>query len=260
MLRAFWLGLVWTAGLAHALAADSALARLLDSKARVIETAAVGGPVQPSRTLVLWMISPALRDAGEEYCGTAVHGQKFWEGPLRLSLVDGQGAQVLQTLKILGRDNQGDFAADSFLLPASIRSGYYRVRRPGPDGLGIPEILQLRDFTGDGVAAEFALFVYDACGIAHGSVFGYDRGLDSVAQYPVEIHADGKTRVELWTEQVFARRAIAPGRWDFTWPPAHGDDRWFRVNVRFDPAARRFIEERAFVRSPRGMPQGSNEQ
>jgi hypothetical protein len=104
---------------------------------------------------------------------------------------------------------------------------------------GKPNILALRDLTGDGLADEFVLFMYGACGIVDTSVLGYSRLSDLAMQYPVEIVPEQK----LWVEQVFAIKPRRSGYWDFAWRPAHGSDDYIHEEVSFDSARQMFVDK-----------------
>ena len=197
--------------------------------------------------LVLWMQSPTRRDTGEEYCGTAVHGNFAWEGATRLSLLDAKRGLLINTVKILGRGRKGDATEDSFTLPAlsPASDSYYKVPEPNAAGKGILKILNLSDFTGNGLASEFALFEYDACGLVSTSVLGYQRTSDRVVQYPIATRdRNGKVGAfRLWAQQVFAVQPIRPGYWQFTWGPGHGVDDVIDAKISFDRARQVFIDE-----------------
>ena len=81
-----------------------AIENLLPPDARMIETADLSAAVGKPRKLVLWMQRPEkilreLYHPGESYCGDSVYGD-HWYGPTRLSLIDAEKHQVLNTLEI----------------------------------------------------------------------------------------------------------------------------------------------------------------
>ncbi len=199
---------------------------------------------------MLWMSHGEMRWGGEEYCGTVVHGDYFYEGSVRLSLVDPAAPRIVDTISIPGRGPDG-VDQDDFRLPAHVLDAVYHVPHPDSAGKGVPEILHLRDFTGDGIATEFALFMYDACGIASGSVLGYDRRSDRVLQYPVEVHDEQGTHIESWVWQIFSTEPVLPGNWEFSWGPGHGSDKILNEDVTFDPARRMFVMRETVQPEPR---------
>jgi len=137
------------------------------------------------------------------------------------------------------------------MVPFRVPNTYYNVPNPDKEGWGTPHLLNLRDFTGDGNAAEFPLFIYDACGIASGSVFGYAVESDKAVQYPVLVLETGeKPRVEEWIEQVFSHKPLTPGNWRFTWRPGHGSEDIIDEDVSFDRVNQRFIEKQT-IRQPK---------
>ncbi|HNY39832.1 MAG TPA: hypothetical protein PKJ41_05540 [Bryobacteraceae bacterium] len=170
----------------------SAVQSMLPAGARVIETADLSAAIGKQRALVLWMLHPKkiVRDPGPGYCGDSVHGD-HWLGPVRLSLLDTSTNRLLNTVKIIGPPYFGG-PKDSLQLPYLVGRSYYRVPSVNRAGEGKPEILHLRDLTGDEVAAEFVLFMYAACGIAETAVFGYDPAADRVVNYPIEIRTRGE--------------------------------------------------------------------
>jgi hypothetical protein len=231
--------------LAIAQESGNGITALLPPGAKIIETADISRTVGKPRTLVLWMMRPVRRNTGEEYCGTAVHGVYDWEGPARLSLIDSGSAKLISTIKIqsgyLGRvpGHPDDF----FLLPSVSKDGsYYAIPHPGKDGTGIPLILNLRDYTGNGVAAEFPVFEYEACGIVDTSLLGYQPKTDTVVQYRFDSGG-------FWVLQVFARASMRPGYWKFTWRPAHGSDDIVDVDLSFDKQRQIFVDKTT-VRQP----------
>lgn len=219
------------------------LEKLLPAGAKVIESADVSKIAGKPRDLVLWMIRPTeVKRDPSGYCGDIVYGD-HWVGPTRLSLIDRQSRKVINTVEIvepvIGRDPD-----DSFSLPFLVGDAYYHVpRMPSKNG-GKPTILYMQDFTGDGAAAEFALFVYAACGIADTAVLGYDPKADRAVHYSVEVRTpDSDPEVKLWVGQIFATQASRPGLWDFTWNPGHGLEVTFHEHVTFDAKRRMFVDQ-----------------
>lgn len=214
-------------------------ARLLPPGAKIIEAVDISKAVGKPRTLILWMMHPVRRNTGEEYCGTAVYGLYDWEGPARLSLIDSGSTKLIGTIKIHS-GCPGCVPArpdDSFVLPSISKNpgSYYAIPDPGKDGAGIPRILALRDYTGNGVAAEFPVFEYEACGIVNTSLLGYQPKSDTVVQYALDSG-------DFWVEQVFAHVPARPGRWKFTWNRGHGSDEIVDVDVSFDKQRQIFVD------------------
>ncbi|MGD0499718.1 MAG: hypothetical protein ABSC23_14920 [Bryobacteraceae bacterium] len=219
--------------------------KFLPADAKIIETANLTANSGKSRAFVLWMQQPkkVARDPDAGYCGDAVYGD-HWFGPTRLSLVDPADGRVLNAIRIVGPAFIGD-PADSFRVPYLVSNGYYYVPHLNSKGEGKPEVLRLRDLTGDGVADEFVMFMYGACGIAETGAFGYDRSSDRALQYPVEVRSgNGAAETELWPDQIFAERPNRPGHWSFTWEPRHGSEDIVHEEVSFDPARLVFVDYR----------------
>jgi len=222
---------------------------LLPADGQVIEIADLTKTVGKPRVLVLWMLRPKKNVTSKDgyYCGTAVHGD-FWKGPTRLSLIDPVKHGLINTIKIRFDEARRPPIDDEFWIPFSVGNSYYFVPRVTGDGNGKPEILHFRDFTGEGLAAQFPLFIYDACGLVTSSVFGYSLALDRAIQYPVLVTTKGEHPTEeTWVQQVFAATPASPGQWKFIWQPGHGSDDTIDEEVSFDRAHQRFVERRNLV-------------
>ena len=140
---------------------------------------------------------------------------------------------------------------DSFRVPFIVENWYYHVPQVNSKKEGLPTILNLRDLTGEGVATEFVLFMYEACGIAATSVFGYSRQFDRAVQYGVEIvHNSQESKIQVWVGQIFAAKPVRPGYWDFTWNPGHGADVKIHEQVSFDRARQLFVDKQEITPYP----------
>ncbi len=231
------------------LAAAQSLEKLLPDGARIIETANVSAVANKSRLLVLWMVTPSrhVRGAGG-YCGDAIYGD-YWEGPTRLSLVDSQRNSVINTVKIK-IDEEWTGRKDSFMIPFFVSNAHYTVPTRNSRNEGVPKILDLKDYTGEGLALEFPLFAYEVCGLSDTGLFGYSLSSDRALQYPVVTDARRKAATGSWVPQVFATQPISPGHWKFTWGPGHGVDDLIDEDVTFDRVTQRFISK-SVVRHPK---------
>lgn len=191
----------------------------LPDGARIIETRRVPSKAHPNRALILWMISPKKnpRDPpGEPYtCPEETRGS-YYSGPLRVSLVDTMTRRVLNTLKITQEYSEGE---DSFDIPYRIHEGYYTVAGVRRGQEGVPVIMRLRDYNGDGRAQEFALFDALACMGLPTTLIGYSESKDKVIQYPVNVEvfegARGSRRTTYWPDYLFSRRPDRPGYWKY---------------------------------------------
>ena len=235
------------------------LKNLLPAGAEIIETADLSAIARKPRLMVLWMLRPKRNLDGRIYannqggsCSDVIHGDfgKFWEGPTRLSLFDSEEMRLINTLKIPEGCPGCKEGRDTLTIPLCVLNPNSRVRNPGSDRAGKPN-LDLRDITGEGLNAEFTLLVFEAYGIASTAVFGYEPNSDLVVQYPIEIlHSSKRPLTTLWTEQVFATEPVRPGFWKFTWEPGHGDPGIFDEEVSFDRTRRLFVQKEA-VRLPK---------
>jgi hypothetical protein len=180
----------------------------IPKNATVLEAEAVA----ENRTLVLWMLQPKKHpreDAEELYtCPEYTRGH-YHSGRARVSLVDTSVGKVINTLDLGELD-----------LPYKIAAGfYYHVPGAKEPQEGTPKILHLKDYNGDGDAAEFALFNAESCQGVGTTLIGYSRKTDKAVQYPVhlQITENGKRRtsVEKWVDSVFSTEPVSPGRWKF---------------------------------------------
>jgi peptidyl-prolyl cis-trans isomerase A (cyclophilin A) len=208
---------------------------LLPADAKIIETETVKESAKP-RTLVLWMLQPERHSSGVDNCPSRIEGD-YWEGPTKLSLINEATSTIINTVEIVKGQDDG-----TFRIPFSVPDGLYRVPQPDSDGKGKPKVLSLVDLIGEGIKAQFPLFLYEACGIVSTAVWGYDSSSDRAVSYAVEIHSGAETHVRLWTTEVFAMKPVRPRYWHFTWSPGHGADFSFQEEVSFDPSKKAFIQ------------------
>ncbi|HKS30162.1 MAG TPA: hypothetical protein VJS44_20225 [Pyrinomonadaceae bacterium] len=187
--------------------------------ARIIETRAIQSRLHPNRALILWMVNPKRnpREVPDEIytCPEETRGH-YWSGPLRVSLVDTKASRVINTLKVTqGYSND----EDSFDIPYKIHNGYYTVTNARRGREGVPVIMRLRDYNGDGRAQEFALFDALACMGLATTLIGYSESKDRVIQYPVNLEViEGAKRSQqttYWPDYLFSRRPERPGYWKY---------------------------------------------
>src|SRR5689334_13769585 len=123
----------------------------LPAGAKVIETADVTrySKGHKPRSLVLWMEDPKLVEGSEsEDCASPVWGARYWDGPAWVSVVNPSTSEIMQSVKVAGdRDPNLHLQLPAWSFASS---QYYLVPKPDRDGKGIPELLHLQDFTGDG--------------------------------------------------------------------------------------------------------------
>jgi hypothetical protein len=231
--------------LAPAVAAQqttAVLEKLLPPGAKIIEAADLTTIAKKPRVMALWIDRPVRESTGEWWCGTAAYGKEAYNGPLRLSLLDPASRKLINTLEIEA------WGPGRLQIPALVSDGLYRVPRPDKNGDGVPEIMHLGDFTGEGLRAQFPLFMFEACGIFSGAVLGYQRQTDRVVWYRIQ-NRDG---VSDSMEQVFAYKPVSPGHWDFNWEPRHGSDEVIHEEVTFDRKQQMFAEKRTVTQRAEG--------
>jgi len=178
-------------------------------------------PTVPNRALVLWMINPdrsePIPEEDSYTCPDETRGNAY-HGPTRVSLINLSEKRIINTIKI--RDPHFP-RQDVFDIPYEIRPNYYySVNSADTNKAGKPTILNLRDFNGDGDAAEFILYDAPFCMGLQTTLVGYSRLQDRVIQYPLQIEFKRGKKLwrekTLWLEYVFSEKPIAPGHYTFT--------------------------------------------
>jgi hypothetical protein len=231
-------------------APDESFKALLPAGAEVIETADLSATVSKPRVMVLWMLNPKRENwprptaVNDGCCGDIIHGDfgVSWQGQTRLSLINPEEMKLINTIEVregcitCGRD------ADRFTLPLCVLDPFPRGRTSASGRVGKPN-MNLADFTGEGLKVQFALYVFEAYGIADTGVFGYEQRSDRVVQYPIELQSSEGPLKGLWVEQAFAREPTGPGYWKFSWEPGHGSPGRICEDVRFDRKRRLFVQK-----------------
>jgi len=212
---------------------------LIPAGGMVIEYADLSAATGKPRGLVLWMQNPSRVEMapGEYTCNDRTRGSHF-TGPARLSLVDLEKHQAINTIafRAPGVD------ADSFDIPYRVRPGYYAV--PGVEGNneGKPVLLSLKDWNGDGHAAEFVLFNADGCGSVATAMLGYSFATDRAVQFPVEyLGDDGQPKQAARIEEAFVHDPAPPGHWSFSRQPGHGAGQSEAVELSWDASRELFV-------------------
>ncbi|MGC4051253.1 MAG: hypothetical protein QM757_17980 [Paludibaculum sp.] len=220
--------------------------RLLPPEARIIETADLKTNEGQPRSLVLWMLHPTRVKRHREAltCSDDVYGD-HWYGLTRLSLLDAGRKSLINTIEVQDSMMTNGGSDDGFAVPYFVSNIAYEVPRADRQGEGAPLILSLKDLTGEGVAGQFVLASYVACGISGTSVFGYSSRRDQATQYQVEINEEGeKPKLEWWVPRIFHAQPVHPGQWDYSWEPGHGCDCIIHDQVEFDRARQVFVDQR----------------
>jgi hypothetical protein len=223
----------------------------LPAGAFVIESRDLRSQAHANRALLLWMINPARhpRDNPEEpyTCPEETRGH-YYSGPLRVSLVDTVTRRVINTIRVTP-DAEGE---DSFDIPYRIHDGYYHVAGIGRGQKeGVPVIMWLKDYNGDGRAHELALFDAVACMGLPTTLIGYSESKDRVIRYPVnlEIFEGGKrsTSITYWPDYLFGQKPSRPGVWryEIDYRGRGGSlDRW---EIRYNRRAEAFEGRLTFI-------------
>jgi hypothetical protein len=200
--------------------------------------------VKPGRALILWMMRPKKNPRetpGEQYtCPEETRGS-FYSGPARVSLIQLKPARVINTIELIPEYTE----EDELDLPYRIHKGsYYHVEGVAEGQEGVPTLMQLKDYNGDGKALEFALFDALACMGLQTTLIGYSEAQDKVIQYPVRLEVfTGKHRgVEdkLWVDYLFSQKPIRPGHWKFEIDYRGRGGTLNRYEIRYNKRAERF--------------------
>jgi hypothetical protein len=189
--------------------------------ARVIETRTLNTKAHPNRMLMLWMLKPTMnpRDATDDIytCPEETRGS-YYSGPTRVSLVDTATRRIINTVEIKQEYNEG--SEDSFDIPYKIHRGYYHVNGVRGRDEGQPTIISVRDYNGDGLAHEFALFDAQACMGLQTTLIGYSERQDKVIQYETDLQIEEgnklKTDTLRWVDYFFGQKPYARGRWRYS--------------------------------------------
>jgi hypothetical protein len=214
----------------------------LPAGAKVLETQNLNSATHPNRVLVLWMIKPKRyprSDPQETYtCPEETTGH-FYQGAVRVSLVNIADKKIINTLEI--KDEQGE---DRFNIPYKIHRSYYFVAGVRGQQEGKPTIMKLKDYNGDGRAAEFALFDAIACMGLSTTLIGYSEKQDKVIQYETALTRtlNGKqTKENLnWVDYLFSRSPAKAGFWKYEIDYRGRGGSLDKYEVRYNKAKERF--------------------
>jgi len=214
--------------------------------ARVIETRAINTKAHPNRALVLWMLRPTTnpRDETDEIytCPEETRGS-YYSGPTRVSLVDTATRRVINTVEI--KQEYNEESEDSFDIPYKIHRGHYHVNGVRGQDEGRPTIISVRDYNGDGLAHEFALFDAQACMGLQTTLIGYSERQDKVIQYEtvLEIIAEGNKRsveTRRWVDYFFGQKPVAPRYWKYSIDYRGRGGTLDSYEIRYDPVREKF--------------------
>jgi hypothetical protein len=214
----------------------------LPKDAILVDDASLPASVHPDRALLLWMEAPKTGDCPEGWeetwttmCPDSTTGCHY-TGRTRVSLVDTVRGRLLNTITIREPLSGGD----SFDVPYRLGpGGPYHVDQP----FGKPTLVWLRDYDGDGLAMEFALFEAASCSALFATLIGYDAGADAVIQYRfLSSWRDPEGRwhkgTGAWKVGMFSSPPTGPGHWKYTWDapgaPHAENEVWYRGHGLFE--------------------------
>lgn len=194
----------------------------LPTDALIVEELDLGSKGYPNRALILWTLKPEKHSLGNdpEYpytCPDKTRGSHY-SGLTRVSLLNTKTLTVINTVEIKSEYLDGE---DSFDIPYAIREGYY-YKVPGNPKKGEerkPQIIWLKDYNGDGMALEFALFDAFGCMGLQTALIGYSPSQDRVIQYQIRLEVEEggnrSTDVFNWMDYLFSKEPLRPGYWKY---------------------------------------------
>ena len=235
-MQASLLGLLLSAGNAH-----GAWISDLPRGAVVVETAAVQSRHHGPRLLVLWILDPVeetTETIPEDYtCQDQTQGSRFYRGRVSVSLVNVSTDRVVNTVALHESD-----ADEPMTLPLRIQRGLYWVAEPA--GEGVPTIMRLRDYNGDGRPLEFVLHSFETCSYMPSTLVGYSERRDRVIWYEVDLtvedEGDRSHRTAHWLYGLFTPTSKPRSQWRYANRFPEEPPRLYRFDIRYDRKAERY--------------------
>lgn len=144
------------------------------------------------RAIAVVIENPRFQIDLEDYetCPTEVFGQGYVCGRVSFALLDPNSKSVLDTCPEISYESP--FEPRCHTLPFSIRAGRSYRSDGSNDGAGRVRILTFSDFNRDGIAAEFPIFEYVACGFNVAAIIGYDQRRDQILPFVFNFSATEK--------------------------------------------------------------------
>jgi hypothetical protein len=216
-------------------------AESIPKTATILETQTLNA----KRKMVLWMPDPEKHPnevANDDFysCFDQGHGS-YYTGEVRVTLIDSKTSKAINTLKIKGDDEYEDRDSYEIDIPYLIRGGYYyKVPNPSSNIERRPQIMDLKDYNGDGRAQEFAIFGKEACVGLGTTLIGYSEKQDRVIQYPISIKDSEGSRVQFWLDSLFSEKPIRPGYWLYEVDYRGREGTLDRFTVRYDKSKEKF--------------------
>ena len=152
--------------------------------------------IQQDRALALWIENPEILvnyDGLDFGCSSAITGLGQVLGNASLLLLDTRKKRILQRL-----DSIPENYSRSFDTPFAIEhTGVYHCSNPIQNedysAWGLATVLFPRDLDGDGIAAEFTFYNYEACGVYSCAIVAYDPKADRLETRPFQLKITGAT-------------------------------------------------------------------
>ena len=199
------------------------------------------------RKLILWMPNAVKHpfENGEFYTCPDQSRGSFYSGDARVTLIDTVNKRVINILRVKSNDDSvGPVpeAADPIDLPYAIRSGsYYYVPNGSVKDERKPQIMDLKDYNGDGKAMEFPLYDAEACMGLGTTLIGYSIRQDRVIQYPINVRAPEGTTREYWLDYLFSKQPTRPGHWRYDIDYRGREGTLDMFTVKYDPKHEAFV-------------------
>ncbi len=210
--------------------------------------------IRSNRALALWIENPKILvnyDGTDTGCSSAISGQGQVLGNASLLLLDTQKKRVLQRL-----DSIPESYERSFDTPFAIRhTGAYhcsnQIQNEDYNAWGIATVLYPRDLDGDGMAAEFLFYAYEACGVYSCAIVAYNPGSDKLETRPFKLdvtaavyNAQNQLTDSFYTEKTYwvldfpIDSVRADGRIKYIKDVGHGNVFLYHYDYKFDHKTR----------------------
>lgn len=192
------------------------------------------------RKMLLWMPNPEKHPnevANDDFysCFDQTHGS-YYTGEVRVTLIDSKTSDVINTLEIKGDDEYEDGDSYEIDIPYLMRGGYYyKVQNHSSNIERKPQIMDLKDYNGDGRAQEFVIFDKEACVGLGTTLIGYSEKQDRVIQYPITVHAPERTTERYWLDSLFSKKPVRPMYWQYNVDYRGREGTLDMYRVKYDP-------------------------
>lgn len=204
--------------------------------------------IRKDRALALWIDHPMVEVATDgPVCPNDVYGMGRIMGNSALLLLDTKHKKVLQRFDEMAADD----GPRGFWAPFVIGEGEtYFCSLPDTstdfEAFGIATVLYPHDLDGDGIAAEFMFYEYEACGVYDCTVIAYDPKRDKLVQRTFHLKVtipawESETKKDTvylektkWVYQIPLDSVAPDGRIKYVKDIGHGSAVVFHFDFKFD--------------------------